>query len=120
MQLLVDDVKLTSSIHVGDIKQLLHEQQADQSIQQVVRYLEAGYHPAHAERKSDLPNTVKLMHEWHKLFIDKRGLLCRRSEVNVIQSKLFYQFPSNHCTSWVILALKESWHLFVILSTSNI
>ena len=62
---------------MGDPKQLLHEQQADQFIQQVVRYLEAGHHPARAERKDELPNTVKLMHEWHKLFIDKRGLLCR-------------------------------------------
>ena len=51
MQLPVDDVKLIPSIYMGDPKQLLHEQQADQSIQQVVRYLEAGNRPTCMCRK---------------------------------------------------------------------
>ena len=76
---ILDEAKLGLQADVGNLAQLLAEQKGDQSIQRVISYLEKDHRPTHFERKGELPQTVKLMHEWRRLFIDKRGLLCRKS-----------------------------------------
>ena len=55
-------------------------QLADVNINKVINYVRNGTRPSRKDRKGEEVEVKKLMFEWSKLFLNKKGVLCRRTQ----------------------------------------
>ena len=68
----VSDIRL-------DIDDLRQAQRQDAAISKALRYKEQGHKPNNEERNSESHTTKILLREWDKLYIDKDGILHRKT-----------------------------------------